>query len=154
MGWEMRFATSRSAHAEVTEVVGKQRARTVRRGGKVTSFTPEKTRRFESEVRTAWVEQVGIGYREFPGPVRVDVCYSRELAKSNPKFWAGRADLGKPDADNVLKAVLDALSGVAFSDDSQVVCASCKSFTRGAHGTGNAVSVSIEYYDETYEKGQ
>lgn len=152
MGWEMKFATSRSAHAEVTEVVGKQRARTVRRGGKVTSFTPEKTRRFESEVRTAWVEQVGIGYREFTGPVRVDVCYSRELAKSNPKFWAGRADLGKPDADNVLKAVLDALGGVAFADDSRVIQASCEALPRSPHGTGNCVVVTITYYEETHEK--
>lgn len=38
-----------------------------------------------------------------------------------PKRIERERDTTKPDIDNVLKAVLDALNGVAYKDDSQVV---------------------------------
>lgn len=34
----------------------------------------------------------------------------------------------KPDIDNVLKAVLDALNGFAYDDDRQVVSVTCRKF--------------------------
>ena len=34
----------------------------------------------------------------------------------------------KPDCDNIIKIVLDALNGVAYYDDKQVVCVSCNKY--------------------------
>nr|DAN73502.1 MAG TPA: Endodeoxyribonuclease RusA [Caudoviricetes sp.] len=45
----------------------------------------------------------------------------RELPKSRPKRLLAELDTAKPDIDNVTKAVLDALNGVAYDDDKQVV---------------------------------
>lgn len=36
----------------------------------------------------------------------------------------------KPDADNIAKAVLDALNGVAYADDKQVVILESRKFPR------------------------
>lgn len=152
MGWKSRVTDLRYVKVDVDEVVGKQRARTVRANGVTRSFTPKKTVDFERAIRDAWIDQVGLDWAGFTGPVLVYVAYKRELAKSNPKFWSGREDTGKPDLDNVVKSVLDALNGVAFADDSQVVNIDAHSEFRGRHGSGNYVSVEVFYVDEAYEK--
>lgn len=152
MGWRHKVTDLRYVKVDVDEVVGKQRARTVRANGVTRSFTPKKTVDFERAIRDAWIDQVGLDWAGFTGPVLVYVAYKRELAKSNPKFWSGREDTGKPDLDNVVKSVLDALNGVAFADDSQVVNIDAHSEFRGQHGSGNYVSVEVFYVDETYEK--
>lgn len=152
MGWETKTVGRLAVIVKVPEIVGKQRARTVRANGVTRSYTPKKTVAFEDAIRDTWLEQVGNCYAGFPGPVKVSVLYERELAKSNPKFWRGRHDLGKPDADNVLKSVLDALNGVAYADDSQVVSAAIEKLPRNEHGFGNALALLVDYCDETYEK--
>lgn len=152
MGWKHKVTDLEYLIVYVDEVVGKQRARTVRANGITRSFTPRKTADFERAIRDAWIDKVGVSRAGFTGPVLVTINYGRELAKSNPKYWAGREDTGKPDLDNVVKSVLDALSGVAFADDSQVVQIECGSDFRAPHGSGNRMFVSVSYVDETYEK--
>jgi len=72
----------------------------------------------------AWRAQVtATAHEHFPapfvGPVRVYVDFYFPKPKSAPKamMWAAK----RPDADKALRAVLDALTGVAFVDDGQVV---------------------------------
>ena len=55
------------------------------------------------------------------GAVRVAIRTFRTLPKSTPKRVESAPDTIIPDADNIAKAVLDALNGVAFADDSDVV---------------------------------
>lgn len=55
----------------------------------------------------------------FEGPVTVMVVFHMPRPKSHPKTkqtWP----TSKPDVDKLLRAVLDALTGIAFKDDSQV----------------------------------
>lgn len=54
-------------------------------------------------------------------PVGVVITTYRALPKSRPKRVEFEEDTYKPDADNIAKLVLDALNGIAFADDSQVV---------------------------------
>lgn len=54
------------------------------------------------------------------GPVHVDMMFSLPRPKAEPKTrrtWPDR----RPDLDKLVRAVLDALTGVAFHDDGQVV---------------------------------
>lgn len=53
-------------------------------------------------------------------PVRVRVETYSELPKSRPKKVQSEEDTYKPDIDNVIKLVLDALNDVAWTDDAQV----------------------------------
>ncbi len=83
---------------------GKQRARRGR-GGRW--YTPRETVRFERLVAAACLKAGGKrpGYC---GPVELEVvcCFG---------------DRRRRDLDNVLKAVSDAMNGIAYDDDSQIV---------------------------------
>lgn len=74
-----------------------------------------------------YLEKLGWAYRAAGGihygdrPVRVTVDVMRALPASRPKRVESEPDDVKPDLDNVVKAVLDALNGVAYDDDAQVV---------------------------------
>lgn len=150
MSWRLCMVGEAHAIAEVPEVVGKQRPRYSRKLGR--PYTPSKTRVFEEMVRKAWREQVGEGWAAFDGSVTVTVSVTRELAKSNPKKWAGRQDVQKPDADNVMKAVLDALNGLAYADDRTITCETAMKMPRTPHGSGNQVVIQCIYYSEEYQK--
>lgn len=105
---------------------GKARARTVRdRSGRVHSYTPKNTRDYEQIIR----ESYGLyGGKMFPAdtPLEVSVTAVFPVPTSYPKkvkqlCYAGKQrPLKKPDADNILKSVLDGLEGVCYYNDTQV----------------------------------
>lgn len=107
--------------------VGKARARVVLNRGKARAFTPDKTARFENLVRLAFTEKYP-GHVPIEGPIALQVTAYFEPPKS--MRFKGVVELTphtkRPDADNVLKAIADGLSGVAFRDDSQVAHAVCR----------------------------
>jgi len=110
---------------------GKGRARAYkikrgRRAGKIGHFTPEKTRTYESIIRSyAMVEMAG--KKRFECPVAIDLQLYYEIPESWPAWKREMALNGKiaptvkPDCDNVEKAIKDALNGVVWVDDVQVV---------------------------------
>ncbi len=149
MSWECRRVGSVSISMDVPEIVGKGRPRFTR-GGK--PYTPRKTVKAERAIREKFREVAGARWSKFGGPVSIQITYARELAKSNPKFWSGRRDTGKPDLDNVSKLVLDALNGLAFIDDQQVAGIVCLKGSRRPHGEGSHLDVLVTYYSETYRK--
>lgn len=79
-------------------------------------------------------------------PVAVDVYVQRPLPMSRPKRCDGEHDTYKPDADNVAKLVLDALSGVAYEDDAQVVRV-CVTKARRRRGVDEHMTVTIRRPD-------
>lgn len=98
---------------------GKQRPQWNRHSGR--PFTPEKTREFEKQVADASREYF---IAPFIGPVRLRISFVFEP----PKSWSQQKyqerintpHTQRPDADNLYKAVADALNGVAYTDDEQV----------------------------------
>ena len=152
MSWHLRMVGEAHMVLDVPEVVGKQRPRATMKNGHPRMYTPSKTRVFEEVLRKAWKEQVGTEWATFKGSVTVTVSVARELAKSNPMRWAGRQDTKKPDIDNVLKAVLDALNGLAYADDCAITRELAEKMPRTPHGSGNRLSVHCIYYEETYQK--
>lgn len=109
---------------------GKARARTVMRGGKIHSYTPEKTMLFESEIRAAYKAQCSElfdkrGDLKYPLEVEINAFFPIPKSFSKVKRAAVENNeirpTGKPDCDNIAKAVCDALNNVAYRDDSQIV---------------------------------
>jgi Holliday junction resolvase RusA-like endonuclease len=108
--------------------VPKERPRVVRnkRTGKIQSFTPQRTAAFHAQVHRV-VDQVMFGHPLMDGPLRVDVSFKMPVPKSWPK-WKQEAALlgvirptGRPDLDNLEKALLDAFNSHLIDDDSLVI---------------------------------
>ena len=92
--------------------------------GHVRNYLPNKhpVQQFKHEVRQAFAAKRPAGW-DVRAPVEVRLVFSfpRPASKTkkrgeNPPY----PKTGKPDADNLAKAVLDALNGLAWNDDSQV----------------------------------
>lgn len=101
---------------------GKQRARVLRRGG---SYTPEQTVLAENWVRQNVIEQIGNLCLEGPLSVRMLAVFAVPASWSKKKRAEALSGhlrpTGKPDMDNVAKLCLDALNGILWLDDSQIV---------------------------------
>ena len=97
-------------------VMGQARPRFTRAGR---IYDPLAMKRHKAAIAAAYSEQVGV---KFEGvPLAVSVHAYKALPKRTPKRVTRKPWTEKPDADNIGKAVLDALNGVAWADDSQVV---------------------------------
>ncbi len=107
------------------EPVGKGRPRFNRYSGK--AFTPEKTVNYENLVRLEYQMQV----KEEPFPEKVMLRLLIKAYFGIPKSVSKKAraqmismeqrPVKKPDMDNIIKAVADALNHIAYYDDSQIV---------------------------------
>lgn len=104
--------------------MGKQRART----GQGYSYTPDKTKHYETLVKELYTNNFG-SYQLMQGPVSVIMHAYFSRPKSH--YGTGKNELtlkpsaptwhtSKPDSDNIEKIILDALNGFAYKDDSQV----------------------------------
>lgn len=112
------------AHYEFTvpgKPFGKQRPRVARTGH---AYTPKETVSYENLVRMTFVEK----YPEViptGSPVILQVVAAFPIPQSWPKkkvraALAGDICPGKPDIDNVLKIIQDALNGIAYKDDALI----------------------------------
>lgn len=89
------------------------------------SFTPKRNAAFEANIRAIGAEAMArAGMRPCVDACRVDMAFERAAPKSWSKRKAvemrGQPITGRPDVDNLAKAILDALNGVTFQDDAQV----------------------------------
>ena len=105
------------------EPVAKGRARMTRRGF---AYTPNATRKYESHGRLA-AQLAMDGRPPIAMPVRAEIVIDLPV----PASWSAkrrdaalRGDVRpttRPDADNFVKATLDAINAIAIADDSLVV---------------------------------
>lgn len=116
------------------EAVGKGRPRVARRGNYVHTYTPEKTRAFEDAIHFEFLTSncESLPVYEKGIPLKAEILIGVKIPKSySKKKYALCRDrmlspTGKPDTDNIVKSILDALSGGkagagAYEDDAQVV---------------------------------
>ncbi|MCS3449548.1 Holliday junction resolvase RusA-like endonuclease [Bradyrhizobium elkanii] len=105
---------------------GKGRARAFVRGGHVGHYTPQKTRSYESMIFGAAVDAMG-GRPPFDEPVQVTLRAIFPVPASWSERKRQKAIVGeikpakRPDLDNVVKTWTDAMNGVVFVDDAQIV---------------------------------
>lgn len=96
-------------------IPNKRRPRVSTVGGRLRTYTPTQTLEEEAVVAAAYKG------KKHEGAVKVTVHIFKALPKSKPKRVERERDLSVPDIDNIVKAVLDGLNGVAYEDDSQVI---------------------------------
>lgn len=107
---------------------GKQRARVSTFGGYAKAYTPQETVAYENRIMYAFKQAVDgkpSPYWEMPVIVQIRAFYG--IPKSFSKRKKEEAvncilrPQTKPDIDNVVKVVCDALNSVAYKDDTQVI---------------------------------
>ena len=102
--------------------VGKGRPRFTRHGH---AYTPKTTRDFEESVAQAF-RVAYPNHEPYKGAVSIEVYAFFAIPESWTKkkreaALAGEVmHTGRPDADNCLKVIEDALNGLAFNDDAQI----------------------------------
>ena len=116
--------------------MGKQRARTRTvntKAGKsfVMSYTPKKTLNYETYIKELFVIKYP-GFIIMEDAISVDVMAYLIIPMSKSKKQKEAMLNGdifpttRPDGDNILKVCLDALQGICFKNDSQIIRGSFK----------------------------
>ena len=106
--------------------VPKGRARYARRGNFISTYTPEKTRTYETLIKDAAIEAMGSS-EPLETPVSLYLYIRVPIPKSCTKKRLEAISDGsekptkKPDASNILKSVEDGMNGVVYHDDSQII---------------------------------
>lgn len=110
---------------------GKGRPRFRRAGNFVTTYTDQKTKTYEQTIK-AWAQRaIGSG-SPLEGPLSVDLYIRMGVPASTTKkrtescLQNAELPTKKPDIDNVIKIFLDAMNGIVYKDDTQVVRLSAK----------------------------
>lgn len=129
---------------------GKARARTFYNQAleKNISMTPDNTVLYENLIKDRYLQVAGGTYFEQGTPVELGIVVRFLPAKSTSKKKQKQMldgeilPLKKPDIDNVVKVISDALNGVAYHDDTQVVSIKVKKVYSAVEG----VDVVVEEY--------
>ena len=93
----------------------------------MSSTTPDKTVLYENFIATRYMEAAGDQRFSDGAYIKARIQAFYEIPKSSSKVKKTAMLSGellptkKPDIDNIVKAVLDALNEVAYRDDTQVV---------------------------------
>ena len=107
--------------------VAKGRPRFSRRSGR--TFTPAKTAQAEETLAgRAMALLAGVEGLPLQGPLRLEATFT----SVQPASWSRKkraetpAPTSRPDVDNLLKLATDALNGVVWVDDAQLVTIICR----------------------------
>jgi Holliday junction resolvase RusA-like endonuclease len=105
---------------------GKGRPKFARRGNFVKTYTDAKTASYEDQIRFYALQAMGDS-KAIQGAVRVFISINMAVPKSysNKRREACLNGLDKPlkkpDWDNVAKSFCDAMNGVVYGDDTQII---------------------------------
>lgn len=129
---------------------GKARARTFYNpvSGKHVSHTPDNTVLYENLIKDQFLNYADGFYMERGTPVTLRIVARflppKSVSKKKQKqMLEGEIlPLKKPDMDNIVKVVADALNGVAYNDDTQIVLVSAKK----AYSAIEGLDITVEEY--------
>lgn len=111
------------------ECVPKQRPRFTTFRGHAQAYTPKKTLDYEKKVKNCYLKEYPYGMAFESEPVEIILNVYIAIPKSVSKKKRTEMLLNESptkkngDVDNYLKSVCDALNGVAYTDDCQIVTA-------------------------------
>lgn len=129
---------------------GKARARTVHNKalGHSISYTPENDLLYENLIKTLYMQAADGARFEKETPVTLRIIARFEPPKSASKkrrqqmLEGELLPLKKPDIDNIVKVVADALNGAAYHDDTQIIFAVAKKVYSAVAG----LDITVEEY--------
>lgn len=107
----------------------KGRPRFSRVGNFTKTYTPKKTKNYEDKVRQS-AQQAMNGHEPLETPIAIQMTIKLPVPKSYSKKRTSdclnkfEMPIKRPDWDNVAKAITDAINGVVYVDDCQIVSAS------------------------------
>lgn len=126
---------------------GQGRPRATARGGYASIYKDPKSRKYEASVRAVALAQMA-GAQPLEGPLSVSIRFRMPIPKSATKrakaaMASGEvAHTGRPDLDNLAKAIFDGLNGAAFGDDAQIV----RTFLSKIYAEQPGVDIRVEAY--------
>lgn len=126
------------------KAIGKQRPRYSSKTHRM--YTPTKTSTFEEKVKWAFKSKYNIETELSTKPFKAKIIAVFEPAKSLSKkkkeelIKTKAGYTKKSDIDNISKIILDALNGLAYKDDAQVV----KLEAQKIYGENNIIYIELE----------
>lgn len=107
------------------KIKGKGRPRFAKYGNFVKAYTPADTISYENLIKLQFRISCGDWYSELPLKMKITAIHGivkSATKKGKAKMLSGELKpTKKPDADNIVKIICDALNGIAYKDDTQVV---------------------------------
>lgn len=106
--------------------IGKGRPKFARRGNFVSTYTPTKTRDYETVIKEAAQKAMGSN-AVLETPVTVAIYITVPIPQSYSKkrseacLNGSEKPIKKPDIDNIAKCFLDAMNEIVYKDDTQVL---------------------------------
>jgi len=114
--------------------VPKERPRIIqKKSGSSFAYTPKRTKEWEEIIAWAGLQKIK---KPLEGPLRVELLFL--LPK--PKKTKNAYPIFKSDVDNLSKSTIDALNGIAFLDDGQII----ELYVRKQYGDRVGVEIHIE----------
>lgn len=106
--------------------IGKGRPRFARRGNFVSTYTPEKTVNYETQVGLAYKAETELFFGATIPLVMMITAYlpiPKSVSKKHRQLMleGKMRPLKKPDSTNIAKSIEDGLNGIAYHDDTQIV---------------------------------
>lgn len=125
------------------KAIGKERPRYNSKTHRM--YTPTRTSSFEEEVQWAFKQKYNIetelSTKAFKAKITAVFAPSESLSKKKKEKLLYQINYTKkPDADNIAKAILDALNGLTYKDDSQVTAL----LVLKDYGVENKIIVELE----------
>jgi Holliday junction resolvase RusA-like endonuclease len=116
---------------------GKARPRFTRTGH---AYTDAKTRNYEAFIKSLFVQKYGADFVPLEGPLEMEILVFLPIPASASKKrriemeWGRECPIKRPDCSNICKAHEDALTGIGFKDDAQIVSLSVeKRYSKNPH---------------------
>lgn len=128
-----------------SKIIGKGRPRLNSYTGRV--YTPTRTKDYEELVEQYFLLKYP-RYKTLEGRIKMDIVAHFEIPKSTTKTAKTQmlentiSPTKKPDIDNIVKIILDAMNNIAFKDDTQIT----KISVEKKYSENEKVFVKIEEY--------
>ena len=124
---------------------GKQRPRICRINSRNVTYTPRQTTEYEKLVRASYTGVSKMFFdKNIPLEISIIALFSvpQSISKrlKNSMLKGDILPTKKPDSDNIIKIILDALNGVCYHDDSQI----CKIYFEKKYSEIPKVEITIK----------